>query len=348
MINHIFFEENAIEKLNEFLKNKKHSTMFVLVDENTHEHCLQYFLSLIQFERTIEIIEIESGEHNKNIQTVIQLWQILSDYKADRHAIMINLGGGVITDMGGFVASTYKRGIDFIQVPTSLLAMIDAAIGGKNGIDLGVLKNQIGTINPPELVMVMTKFLETLPKRQWRSGLSEMLKHGLIYSQEHWDKLSDLERLSSNDLIALIKESCEIKSEIVLSDPREQGLRKILNFGHTLGHAIESYALESNDIETLLHGEAIAIGMILEAHISYQKQYISSEIFEKIKSVISNYFEFPNFQFDYEELENYLLNDKKNRNGAVKFVLLNKIGEAKYDEDVDKNMIINSLEIFKK
>lgn len=348
MLKHIFFKNDAINHLNAFIAKKNHSALFILVDENTNANCLSHFLSLIAFDKTIEIIEIESGEQNKNIETVVQLWQILSDYKADRHALLINLGGGVITDMGGFVGSTYKRGIDFVQVPTTLLGMIDAAVGGKNGIDLGYLKNQIGTINQPKLVLILPEFLNTLPKREWRSGLAEMLKHGLIYDKNHWDKLKSLENLTIEDLDVLIEESATIKLQIVTEDPQENGLRKVLNFGHTLGHAIESYALENISNDALLHGEAIAIGMILESHISVQKGFLSLDEFLEIESIILYYFDFPDFSFLYENLENYMLNDKKNRDGEIKFVLLNKIGGAIFDQSVSKDMIINSLKVLKK
>jgi len=340
MLNNIFFQEEAVEKLHEMIVLKNYSKLFVLVDENTHEHCFQAFMSLIVFDKTIEILEVESGEVNKNIETVVFLWQILSDYQADRHALLINLGGGVITDMGGFVGSTYKRGIDFVQVPTTLLAMVDAAIGGKNGIDLGFLKNQIGTINQPLMVVILPEFLNTLPKRQWRSGLAEMLKHGLIYDKKHWNKLLKMNELMSDDLAKLIKESGAIKSKIVAHDPNELGLRKILNFGHTIGHAIESYALETENIEPLLHGEAIAIGMILEAHLSFQKKHINDDVFEQIKANILSFYDLPPFELSYEILEKYMLNDKKNRDGQIKFVLLKNIGEAVFDEIVDKDMVM--------
>ena len=348
MIKHIFFQDEAVHSLSELISLKNYSAIFILVDENTNTNCLNYFLAQIQFSKTIEILEVESGEINKNIYTVIELWQILSDYKADRHALMLNLGGGVITDLGGFVASTYKRGIDFIQIPTTLLAMIDAAIGGKNGIDLGYLKNQIGTINQPNMVLIFPEFLNTLSKREWRSGLAEMLKHGLIYDINHWEKLKSLASMSVDDLTDLIKDSSEIKLKIISQDPNEMGLRKILNFGHTLGHAIESYTLENQNIDSLLHGEAIAIGMILEAHLSYQNNFISLNDFNQINDVLLNYFEKPSFEIIYEDLEIYMLNDKKNRDGVIKFVLLKQIGEAVFDQAISKEMINSSLNFFKK
>ncbi|MBP6754576.1 MAG: 3-dehydroquinate synthase, partial [Bacteroidia bacterium] len=243
----IYFNETSFLYLENLLQPDVYSKIFVLVDENTNEYCLPYFLSNLPTEIEIEIIEIEAGEENKNMYTCIDLWHTLIDLDADRKSILLNLGGGVITDIGGFVASTFKRGIDFINIPTTLLAMVDASVGGKNGVDLGNLKNQIGVINEPKSVVVLSKFLETLPSNQMRSGLAEMLKHGLIYDKLYWDKLKNLNDLNTDDLDVLIKQSIEIKNNIVSQDLKENGIRKALNFGHTLGHAIESYFLESDD-----------------------------------------------------------------------------------------------------
>ena len=211
----IYFNDASFVYLENLLKTETYSKIFVLVDENTNEHCLPYFLANLPTEIEIEIIEIEPGEENKNIYTCIDLWHTLIELDADRKSIMINLGGGVITDIGGFVASTYKRGIDFINIPTTLLAMVDASVGGKTGVDLGSLKNQIGIINEPKSVVVISKFLETLPTNQMRSGLAEMLKHGLIYDKTYWDKLKHLNNLNTDDLDILIKQSIEIKNKIV-------------------------------------------------------------------------------------------------------------------------------------
>lgn len=345
----IYFNDASFMYLENLLKTETYSKIFVLVDENTNEHCLPYFLANLPTEIEIEIIEIEAGEEHKNIYTCIDLWHTLIELDADRKSIMINLGGGVITDIGGFVASTYKRGIDFINIPTTLLAMVDASVGGKTGVDLGSLKNQIGVINEPKSVIVISKFLETLPTNQMRSGLAEMLKHGLIYDKAYWDKLKNLNDLNTDDLDVLIKQSIEIKNEIVSQDLKENGIRKALNFGHTLGHAIESYFLESEEKKQLLHGEAIAIGMILESYISYQLNLIFKEDFAEIKYIITDVFEKISFdESDIQNIMNLLVFDKKNEFGNVQFTLLNKIGESKINQKVDESLILLAFEDYLK
>ncbi|WP_353079393.1 3-dehydroquinate synthase [Flavobacterium sp.] len=345
----IYFNDASFMYLENLLKTETYSKIFVLVDENTNEHCLPYFLANLPTEIEIEIIEIEPGEENKNIYTCIDLWHTLIELDADRKSIMINLGGGVITDIGGFVASTYKRGIDFINVPTTLLAMVDASVGGKTGVDLGSLKNQIGVINEPKSVVVISKFLETLPTNQMRSGLAEMLKHGLIYDKTYWDKLKHLNNLNTDDLDILIKQSIEIKNEIVSQDLKENGIRKALNFGHTLGHAIESYFLESEDKKQLLHGEAIAIGMILESYLSYKLELISKDSYAEIKYIITDIFEKISFNdSDIQKILDLLIFDKKNEFGNIQFTLLNKIGESKINQKVDKSLILLAFEDYLK
>ena len=345
----IYFNDASFVYLENLLKTETYSKIFVLVDENTNEHCLPYFLSNLPTEIEIEIIEIEPGEENKNIYTCIDLWHTLIELDADRKSIMINLGGGVITDIGGFVASTYKRGIDFVNVPTTLLAMVDASVGGKTGVDLGSLKNQIGVINEPKSVIVISKFLETLPTNQMRSGLAEMLKHGLIYDKTYWDKLKHLNNLNTDDLDVLIKQSIEIKNKIVSQDLKENGIRKALNFGHTLGHAIESYCLESEDKNQLLHGEAIAIGMILESYLSYKLELISKDSYAEIKYIITDVFEKISFNdSDIQKILDLLIFDKKNEFGNIQFTLLNKIGESKINQTVGKSLILLAFEDYLK
>ena len=345
----IYFNDASFVYLENLLKIETYSKIFVLVDENTNEHCLPYFLANLPTEIEIEIIEIEAGEENKNIYTCIDLWHTLIELDADRKSIMINLGGGVITDIGGFVASTYKRGIDFVNIPTTLLAMVDASVGGKTGVDLGSLKNQIGVINEPKSVIVISKFLETLPTNQMRSGLAEMLKHGLIYDKTYWDKLKHLNNLNTDDLDVLIKQSIEIKNKIVSQDLKENGIRKALNFGHTLGHAIESYFLESEDKKQLLHGEAIAIGMILESYLSYKLELISKDSYAEIKYIITDVFEKISFNdSDIQNILDLLIFDKKNEFGNIQFTLLNKIGESKINQTVDKSLILLAFEDYLK
>ena len=326
----VHFNEQGYKALNVHLKEFNYSRIFILVDENTHQHCLPLFLSQLDAISDFEIIEIESGEENKNIVTCTGVWETLSELDGDRKSLLINLGGGVITDLGGFVASAFKRGIHFINVPTSLLSMVDASVGGKTGVDLGMLKNQIGVINQPQMVLIATDFLKTLDTRQLHSGFAEMLKHGLIKSESYWN---DLKLLSSFDsLDTPIYESVVIKNEVVLQDPTEQHIRKILNFGHTLGHAIETHFLTNESKETLLHGEAIAIGMILEAYLSSKLSGLTAQHLEDIKSTFLERYKKVEFaDNDIEAIISLLKFDKKNTHGNINFVLLKDIGETAID-----------------
>ncbi len=278
----------------------------------------------------------------------MQVWHSLTELGGDRKSIILNLGGGVITDIGGFIACTFKRGIDFINIPTTLLSMVDASIGGKNGVDLGNLKNQIGIIREPKSVVIDTQFLETLPGEQMRSGFAEMLKHGLIFDKNYWNKLKDITSLNTNDLDALIHQSVEIKNKIVSQDLTENGIRKALNFGHTLGHAIESYFLENEEKKSLLHGEAIAVGMILESYISKEKGLIQEEEYHEIKYVLSDIYEAVPFeQNDIKNCIDLLIYDKKNEFGNVQFALLDKIGNCKINESSTNELIYSAFADYK-
>ena len=344
----IVFNENAYSKLNNLLEQNNYSKIFILVDENTNEHCLPEFLPLLSTEIPFEIIEIESGELQKNIQTCTEIWAILTDLGADRKSVIMNLGGGVITDLGGFVAATFKRGIDFINIPTTLLGMVDAAIGGKNGVDLGVLKNQIGTITNPQLVVIDTRFLNSLPQNQMRSGLAEMFKHGLIYDQKYWELFQDLAALDLSDLDLLIHRAIEIKNEIVQLDPKEKNIRKALNFGHTLGHAIESYFLENEEKTTLLHGEAIATGIVLESYISFQEKLIDLASYSEIKNTVKSIFGTVEItEKDLDPITELLVHDKKNEYGKVQFVLLDGIGRVKLNQNADNILIMSAFNDYK-
>jgi len=346
----IYFNEKGYTKLNSFIEQKKYSSLFLLVDSNTNTFCVPKFLPYLAVEIPIEIIEIDSddlgSESLKNITTCSEIWTILTELGADRKSLIINLGGGVITDIGGFVAATFKRGIDFIHVPTTLLGMVDAAIGGKNGVDLGSLKNQIGVIKVPNLLLIDTDFLTTLPQREMRSGLAEMLKHGLICDANYWQQFQNLKTLDFADLDPLIYRSVEIKNEIVKKDPTENGIRKALNFGHTIGHAIESYLLETPI--PLLHGEAIAVGMVLESYISKEKKLLSNDDYLQIKQTIKSIFETVSFTAkDIEIILNFLIHDKKNEYGKIQFALLNGIGNTSLNQLVDNELIIKSFNDYK-
>tara|TARA_R110002167_G_scaffold200283_2_gene403618 strand:+ start:1400 stop:2467 length:1068 start_codon:yes stop_codon:yes gene_type:complete len=344
----IHFNESCYISLNEHVKANNFSKIFILVDENTHAHCLPLLLENLETTSSIEIIEIESGEMNKTIDTCVGVWNTLSDFNGDRKSLLINVGGGVITDLGGFVASTFKRGIAYINVPTSLLAMVDASVGGKTGVDLGHLKNQIGVISTPNLVLIDTSFLKTLPQNQMRSGLAEMLKHGLISNETYWNKFKDMSDLSFDDLDDLIYESILIKKQVVDIDPLEVNLRKTLNFGHTLGHAIESYFLSNPDKPDLLHGEAIAIGIVLVSYISTQLVGLPIETTNDIKNVFRNYYGVvPIEKADYAAILQLLKYDKKNEHGHINFVLLEAIGRPKINCLVDDAIILDAFKFYK-
>lgn len=284
----VFYGQDGYSRLNDLLEEEKPSKVFILVDRNTHELCLFRFLQKIKVEFQTEVIEIEAGEEFKHLQTCEGVWNALSELEADRKSLLINLGGGVVTDLGGFVASTFKRGIKFINIPTTLLSMVDASVGGKTGVDLGNLKNQIGVINQPEMVLIDSTYLETLSALEMRSGLAEILKHGLIADEMYWEKVSRLSELNLSDLDDIIRKSVEIKGAIVEKDPFEQNIRKTLNYGHTLGHAIESYCLTHSQKKKLLHGEAIAAGMILETYLSVKLQGFPENKLQQVTEIIKN------------------------------------------------------------
>ena len=344
---YVNFNEAAYVALNAYISDVNPSTLFILVDENTNENCLPILLQNLETVTPIEIIEIEAGEEHKNLETCSGVWNALTELGADRKSLLINLGGGVITDLGGFVASTFKRGISFINIPTTLLSMVDASVGGKTGVDLGVLKNQIGLFSNPEMVLIDPTFLETVTERELRSGLAEIIKYGLTYDVKVWDKVRGFKNFNINDLSSLIYRSIEIKNEVVTKDPKEAGIRKVLNFGHTLGHAIESYFLESETKENLTHGEAIAVGMITEAYISEKLFHFPSNEVTNLKKVILNiYGKIAIETSDYTPILELLKHDKKNVAGQVNFVLLTNFEHYKLDCKVETSLIIEALDYY--
>lgn len=334
-------------QLNEFLHEKSFSKIFILVDENTHEYCLPILLGNMETDLGFEILEIEAGEEMKNIQTANQLWEILTEMQADRKALVINLGGGVITDMGGFVASTYKRGIQFINIPTTLLSMCDASIGGKTGIDLMHYKNMVGTFAFPEQIFIFPKFLETLPFKELRSGFAEMLKHGLIADKNHWDQLIQVRKLEVETVIPHIQTSMNIKQDVVDKDFHEQNIRKTLNFGHTIGHAVESLCLQQGN--PILHGEAVAMGMIAEAHLAYLENLISETDANMVIENVQRYYPYLDINdFKDEDITALLMNDKKNTDSKINFSLLSGIGSCTYDHQCSQENILESLSFYRK
>lgn len=341
---YVHFKHKGYKELNSLLTKKDYSSIFILVDENSLELCYPVFIPLLETDKRIEIIEIESGEINKNLDTCSGVWNALTELSADRNSLLITLGGGVITDLGGFVASTYKRGIDFVNIPTTLLSMVDASVGGKTGVDLGVLKNQIGLFANPQIVLIDGNYLATLNERESRSGIAEIIKYGLTYDIKLLDLIN---KFNSLNISELIHRSIEIKNEIVLQDPKENGLRKVLNFGHTLGHAIESYFLESKNKKNLTHGEAIAIGMVCESYLSHKVLQLSKEKVMIVKNMIDVMYEKVVIDVsDYDPIFDLLKHDKKNSNGQVNFVLLNDFEDFKLDCKISNELLIESIEFY--
>lgn len=348
-IDMVYKNNFAWHKLDDTIKIGRFSQVFILCDTNTLVHCLPYFLHKQNFIYPPKILTFPHGEKHKNIFTCTDLWHKLSEEGAERNSLIINLGGGVVTDLGGFVASTYQRGVSFINIPTSLLAMVDAAVGGKTGVDLGALKNQIGLINNPKMVIIDFEFLKTLPQNHLFSGIAEILKHGLISGNNYWERVRNLDLQDPAAFENIIWESIDIKQKIVLQDPFENNLRKTLNYGHTLGHAIESFFLEDKNKKTLLHGEAIGIGLILETFISYKLFNFPMSSLDILAKTILRYFKKVKFQEkDIEQILYLLQFDKKNRNGEVLFVLLKNIGSYSIDNTVRRDLIISAFDYYKK
>jgi len=304
--------------LAQYLAQHTYSKICVLVDEHTKLHCIPLIEEVLS---GALLIEIKSGEHQKTLDSCRHIWSSMVDGKMDRHSLMINLGGGVIGDMGGYAASCYMRGIDFIQIPTTLLSQVDASVGGKLAIDFMGYKNFIGLFANPSAVLVDPSFLETLSHRELRSGYAEMIKHGLIQNKEIWDRLLGLGDWRKMDWYEEIYQSIKVKKEVVTIDPKESGLRKILNFGHTIGHAIESIALTTN--QPLQHGEAIGFGMMAEAHLSVTKNGLPLEKAESILNYLKKIYT--------DAIIGLMRSDKKNKGGEILFALLDGIGSSTYD-----------------
>jgi 3-dehydroquinate synthase len=324
-----------------YLKTFENQKIVILVDENTHDYCLEYLITSFPELERAEIMLLPCGEENKVMEVCFQVWQAFTEYHVERKDLVINLGGGVVTDMGGFIASIYKRGLTFIHVPTSLLGMVDAAIGGKNGIDLDGYKNQLGTITQPACVFIDSGFLGTLPAEEIFNGYAEMLKHALIGDVALWEEIRHIQ--SEEELIQqeVIVKAIRVKTNIIEQDPLEGGLRKKLNFGHTVGHALESYFFQSTPIS---HGHAVALGMIAESYISMKRNLLTKEAYKEIESTIIR--SFPMIQLQAEDVSkviSLMYQDKKNEAGQIRSCLLEGIGTCLYDQEVKEEEIGESL-----
>lgn len=335
-------ESRLVDLINELNPNK----IVIISDENTHENCNSYLVTSFDELSEAEIMVLPAGEATKDLEIAQNLWLALTDYEVSRHDLIINVGGGVITDLGGFVASCYKRGVKFVNVSTSLLGMVDASIGGKTGINLDGFKNQVGTFNFPELTIIDPVFLSSLNESEWVNGFAEMLKHGLIADGAHFEEVLSLMKSEEWAMpVDLLENSLKIKVKITDNDPFEMSERKLLNFGHTIGHAIESHQNRSGYMP---HGLAVGSGMIIESYLSFKKGLLKQEDFEKIETALSEFYALPNLNDrDIQELVTLLYNDKKNRNGKILCVLLDSIGHAVADVEITSEEVLEAFFHFK-
>lgn len=328
----LVIKENINKSLQKWLEEQSYSQIFVLVDENTEAYCLP----LLSTDYFNSLIKIKSGEKNKTLATCEIIWNHLLVQHADRKSLLINLGGGVIGDTGGFCASSYKRGIDFINIPTTLLAQVDASVGGKTGIDFQQQKNMIGFFAEPKAVFISPAFLKTLASKQLLSGFAEVLKHGLIQDEKYFLECTQQFLAQKINWLNIIQQSVQIKANIVAKDPKEKGLRKILNFGHSIGHALETYSLKQHK-KPLLHGEAVILGCVAELFLSVQKVNLAFDKMNTICNTLLQIYDFSSIEkFDLDEVIHYLLNDKKNQQKNIQMVLLPQIGEAVFDVNISK------------
>lgn len=328
----------------DWLAARKYAGLAVLMDDNTRRDCWPLLEPLLAG-MSPQLIVVRPGEQHKTLETCQYIWQQLFDMGAGRNWCLINLGGGVLGDMGGFCAATYKRGMAFVQVPTTLLSQVDASVGGKLGIDFYGVKNSIGVFQDPIAVWADARFFGTLPARELRSGFAEIIKHALIADAEQWQKLRELGDLSDVDWTEWVVRSVEVKRDIVQADPHEKGLRKALNFGHTVGHAVESYFLQTDT--PLLHGEAIAIGMICEAWLSVQQEYLRPSVYADIRALLLRVYGHQPVPLEaWPELLVTMRQDKKNEDAGINFSLLPSIGAVRVNQICTPEAILASLTHF--
>jgi len=343
----IVFSQQIGDELHKIVQNYPVGKIFLLTDQNAAVFCLPIIQSVLD-EFNIRQVVIPAGEENKNIQSVGLVWNFLSKEGADRKSLLINLGGGMLTDLGGFAASTFKRGMDFVNIPTTLLAQVDASLGGKTGFNFNGLKNEIGVFNEPNSVLINVNFLRTIDHENFLSGYAEMLKHGLIKNLKHWQELMvyDLDNVNYEILQEIIAHSVAIKEWHVLNDLREQNIRKALNFGHTIGHAFESYAMKKG--RPILHGYAVVYGMIAELYLSFRQCGLEMKQLEGISSwLLDKYGKFEIHESDFEALYQLMTHDKKNEGKRINFTLISEIGKVEINVDCREALIFEALEYYK-
>lgn len=338
--------DQSLIALQEFINQTLDCDRFVVFcDSNTAIHCLPLFMQQIKLKKPLSVIQMPAGELSKNLTEVSRIWQEFTEQGIGRNAICINLGGGVVTDLGGFAASLYKRGIRFINIPTSLLAMVDASVGGKTGIDFMGLKNQIGLFSFPLRVFVSTAFLQSLPKHELLAGTAEMFKHGLLEGGKHWEEICQLKPEEIQGRPGLIADSIRIKNKMVTLDPFDTHGRKALNLGHTIGHALEAWALTNQAGNTLLHGEAVALGLLAESFLAKEHMDLNQQLFTTIQDWVLQRFHIPDFNMDV--VLDCLKHDKKNKENEVNFSLLKSLGSVQIDVPLKTKAIRASLQHLK-
>lgn len=339
--------QNLNEDLSAAINRCPHDKLFVLTDEHTRSLCLPIIAGLDCMKDAIEIC-IGAEDINKTLETLASVWKALGDKGATRHSLMINLGGGMVTDLGGFAASTFKRGISYINIPTTLLAMVDASVGGKTGINFNGLKNEIGVFSPASSVLIDSEFLKSLDLHNLLSGYAEMLKHGIISTTTHWAELLNIDwnHIDYSMLQALVAQSVQIKENIVEQDPFEKGIRKALNLGHTVGHAFESLALETH--HPVLHGYAVAWGMVCELYFSHLKVGFPKDKLRQTIQFIKDHYGVMNFDCkQYDRLYEFMTHDKKNNAGIINFTLMGEIGDIRINQSATKEEIFEMLDFYR-
>ena len=343
----VIISENIEKELEKALAECEHDKVFILTDTTTRKLCLQKIVTF-QCLSDANVITIEPSDTHKDLHSLAHVWTALGSGGATRHSCLINLGGGMVTNLGGFAASTFKRGINFINIPTTLLAMIDASVGGKTGINFNGLKNEIGVFNDSRFVILDTHFLDSLDTQNIRSGYGEMLKHTLISDEKMWAEAVNF-NLDTPDLTVLQKmvaDSVAVKERIVLADPLEHGIRKALNLGHTVGHAFESWAMQQG--APILHGYAVAYGLVAELYLSAAKTgFPTEQLRQAVAFIHENYGTLDITCDDYEALYSLMTHDKKNIAGRINFTLLGGIGDIRINQTATKNEIFEALDFFR-
>lgn len=343
----VIIVENLEQSLIQAMKKVTYDRLFVLTDETTLQLCwplVQDFDCM----KGAQMITIGATDDNKTLESLAHVWSSLQQGGATRHSLMVNLGGGMVTDLGGFAASTFKRGIEYINIPTTLLSQVDASVGGKTGINFGGLKNEIGVFNCASSVLISSVFLRSLDRENLLSGYAEMLKHGIISTTEHWAELLsfDLDDVDYDRLQQLVAHSVSIKEKVVTEDPTEKGIRKALNLGHTAGHALESFAMETH--RTVLHGYAVAWGLICELYLSARKcQFPTDKLHQTVRFIRENYGDFAIDCKDYPRLLEFMTHDKKNQAGIINFTLMGGIGDIHINQSATKEEIYESLDFYR-